>query len=107
MMKKIFLPLLLVAFFTAPAFARDKDDFEIAGRVSEINQTDKIFTLDTVDGKKFKMAVTPSTEIEYAKKFFDSAKFFDIRIGEWVKVEYYPGDKINTAKEIKIYPEDK
>ncbi len=104
-MKKILLSMALVVATSTVAMAQNQKDMEIAGRVSNIDTDKMTFVVETVESIPYNFAVVPSTEFEYKGKVFDNATFSDLKDGIWVRVDYFKGQNIHTADEVKIYEE--
>lgn len=104
-MKKLFIPLLSAVFLSTAALAGD--DHEVLGRVTAIDGGAQTFQVTTPDKKVYDFASTPMTEYEIENKVFSKASYLDLKQGQWVKVEYVPGDKVHTAKEVDIFKNKK
>ncbi len=106
-MKKILLVLFLVIGVAGTAIAKKDKDMKMAGKVKSVDANNGVFVIETVEQIPYTFAITPMTDIEYEDRLFDGAELTDLSEGVWVTVEYFPGQKVHTADEIKIYEEMK
>lgn len=99
---KILSMILAFLFALGIAFA-DPNEKKTAGTITAVDASKKLITVTTPDNVSMVFAVAPSTELDY-KKQKGKPVFTDLKVGTWVKIEYFPGDAIHTAEEIDIYP---
>lgn len=78
---------------------------KIEGRIKSVDLTKSALTISDIDNEDFTFAIVPSTEIEFKDKVIENGKIEDLKIGQWVRVEYTQGKKTKTAQEVKIYKE--
>lgn len=106
-MKKLFAILLVstMTMFSSSAFANDS---KLMGTISSIDKKDRTFVVKDADNEKFDITVTPATDIEFDGKVMDKAKFTDLKVGQYVKIDYNETDKNKNiiAEDIEIQNKD-
>lgn len=108
-MRKLFL--IGLGLFVATTLAYADHDIETAGIITDVDNTQKSFTMKTPYDVQMKIQVLPNTEVELDDcglfGLYDGfGSFKDIKPGIFVEVELFNSAAISTgkgiAKEIKI-----
>ncbi len=103
-MNKLLTALLVSATILFSQNALSDHDLELSGTVSSVNKSTKVFAVKNTDDVAVDVIVTPTTSIEFKDKFIEKARFQDLEIGQYVKVEYILNNsKKIIAEEVKIY----
>jgi hypothetical protein len=103
-MRKIVTALLIMTFVVFGTAYAKEEGFErkVMGKIAAVDKNNKVVTVTDVNGKEFKLAVLPNTELEF--KFRRSIAVFDnLSEGQWVEADYIIGSPLNTAREIEIH----
>ena len=103
-MKKFLMSFVALFFMVGLAMA---DSPKVEGRIKSVDLIKSTFTIVDVENEEYSFALVPSTEVEFKDKLIEDGTTKDLKIGQWVKVEYKAGKKMNTAREVKIYKEAK